>query len=206
MKPISEYNFREIVGHFTLIQGVIIDPQYDKYLGYCYIDQGEGISFRILSMINDNSVKDTYDEFVILRYNKEIELDIYEPSDTIVRSLTNKIDEIYKSNINSFYRDKREYDPYRDKVFPDDLLLLTFITVNDKIESEPIWIRPSKTIEDNVIGITIEDGKYIHRNTQVIILNKEVIFKNDNGESIPSIFAATFDVLEKIVKEENNEI
>lgn len=204
MKPISEYNFREIVGQFVMLQGVSVSPAYDKYLAYCYIDQEKGMSFRILGMYSLEDSKVVVDELIILRYNTDIRLEIFDcPGDSLLK-IAKEIDQNYNTEIINSIRNISEYDPYRDKIFPDDLFLLTFALVNDEVKVEPLWIHPFEKLDDNVYGEIIEQGENISKGTQVVIMNKELFFKDQNKD-VPSVFALTFDVVERILKEEETQ-
>lgn len=204
MKPISEYNFREIVGQFVMLRGISIDPAYDEYLAYCYVDQEKGMSFRILGMYSLKDSKVIVDEVIILRYNTDIQLEIFNcPGDSLLK-IAKEIDQNYTTDIINTIRDIPKYDPYRDKIFPDDLFLLTFISVNDEIKVEPLWIRPFEKRDENIYGKIIEQGTNIPKETQVVIVDRELFFKDQN-KNIPSVFALTLDAMEKLLKEDINE-
>lgn len=201
MKPISEYNFREIVGHFVMLKGISIDSAYDEYLAYCYVDQEKGISFRILGMYGPEDSKAIVNETIILRYNTNILLELFNEAGPSLLKTADSIDQNYNTEIINITREMYKYDIYRDKIFPDDLFLLTFILIKDEIKIEPLWIRPFKIMGDNVYGKTIEQGKDIFEGTEVVIMDKELFFK-DSHKDIPSVFAITFDALERLLKED----
>jgi len=205
MKPISEYNFRDIVGKFVMISGVVINPDFTEYLAYCYIDEEKGLSFKILGMYSAEDSKVVVDEIIILRYNNDIQLELFSATNETLLNEAKRVDDIYTSEDLKKIRNIERYDPYRDNVFPDDLLLLSFITQDDEIKSEPIWIHTNRILDDNVYGVTIEDGKYFSKDTEVAIINKELLFGNAQV-NIPDVIALDFSTVDKLHKEVTNDI
>ena len=52
MKPINEYNFREIVGHFVKIK-----TDDNKYIiGYCYVDTQCGMCIKCYGIVADDKM------------------------------------------------------------------------------------------------------------------------------------------------------
>lgn len=149
MKPISEYNFREIVGQYIKME----TPDSVKELvknkevihAFCYIDQQAGISFQV--------IEDT-PSLIILRYDEGY---VIEPMDALDVTIdekvkTKNITDDYIKNITKEqlgFRFMDLLDPYRDNQFPDDVLIETYTEPPQEILF-PVWMRPLK-IEDSII-------------------------------------------------------
>ena len=98
-------------------------------------------------------------------------------------------------------RENPVYDPYRDKAFPDDLLIPVHSLVEEEGEllnvSELLWVRPIILDDDKLLGITIEPGKHFEQGTQVMIV------RITDGEY--KISAMTFEMIKIIVESDNPE-
>lgn len=184
MKPISEYNFREIVGKLvklTVKNPNVIDPEYNVFVGLCYADMEAGISFRIYGGIKDGEFGELHGLSVTLRYSEDINLELYETADEEMIEGSRFDLSIYHPYWIKKMRDDIDYDPFRSKQFPDDLLLPTQTIVDNKAVGEYLWIRPVKMGEDCVIGTTIENGNIIPIDTKV------AIYKNLMDDKYPII-------------------
>jgi hypothetical protein len=184
MKPISEYNFREIVGKqvkLTIKNPSIIDPDYDVFVGLCYADIEAGISFHIYGGIKDEEFALLNSCIATLRYSDDINLELYKITDEGILDSDLNFLSIYHPYWIKKMRDDTDYDPFRSKQFPDDLLLPTQTIIDNKAVGEYLWIRPVKMGEDCVIGTTIENGNIIPIDTKV------AIYKNLMDDKYPII-------------------
>lgn len=184
MKPISEYNFREIVGKLvklTVKNPNVIDPDYNIFVGLCYVDMEAGISFRIYGGIKDGEFSKLNGLSVTLRYSEDISLELYETADEEMIEGSRFDLSIYHPYWIEEMRNDTDYDPFRSKQFPDDLLLPTQTIVDNKAVGEYLWIRPVKMGKDCVIGTTIENGNIIPIDTKV------AIYKNSMDDKYPII-------------------
>lgn len=179
MKPISEYNFREIMDNFVILDTSDYQNsflEYKTYIAYCYIDIEKGVSFSLYGRYEDGNIFEMKDHIVTLRYSEKLNLEIYNSLDEKMVQYAARMKELYTMPdwIDDVRKDAR-YDRYRDKAFPDDMLLSIRTPKNntdnnfDQIE-EALWVRPISMLDNGeLIGITIEDGKYIEKNSMVWI-------------------------------------
>lgn len=184
MKPISEYNFREIVGkyvRFKITDPSIIDPNYDEFMAFCYADIDQGISLNVWGGIKNNEFYISHNCGVTLRYSDDIVLDMYEMTDENIMQYDLAVYERHTPYWIEKIREDTDYDLFRSKQFPDDLLLPTQTIINNENVGESIWIRPCRIKEDCLIGRTIEEGNIIHINEEVFI------FKNLKDDRFPII-------------------
>lgn len=179
MKPISEYGFREIVGKFVVVQIKLDTSNCDSYIGYCYIDIEQGMSIKILgALATEINISDT--EVITLRCSKELNVEIYSGEITKdMQELADAIEKTYTPSWIHIARDNKEYDPYRDIIFPDDLLIPVRTKIDGEGYEELIWVRPVRFYNNRLYGITIEDGQWVPRDTVLVILKTEGIPDRD---------------------------
>ena len=189
MKPISEYDFREIVGKFVIITNDFIKRKYNTpQIAYCYIDPEAGISFRGLGLYKEGNIEIFDNEVVISRYDETISLDFFNSPTYEMKNIAKDID----NNIPEWLitlRNKTEFDKYRSKAFPDDVLIpVRHITEDKRLVQEWLWVRPIRYEKDILTGLTIEDGKDIPKGSLVII--KDIMM---NGYDFMSITYELFE-------------
>lgn len=209
MKPISEYNFREIVGEYLIVENTSIDPNHNKYIGYCYIDTEAGISIRIVGKYieEEHVVELSVDKLYIFRYDSDMMIEIFNGTNEALDAIKDNIDAIYMRTGIESLRDNIEYDPYRDKQFPDDMLLVVATLIENNIEFELLWVRPLEINENgNVFGQTIEGGRIISEGTNIAIMNSKILGGKEIFD-LPNIIAIDQNVAnylaEKIQEEKN---
>ena len=198
MKPITEYSFRDIVGHFVKFRFPegrnYIDPECEDFIAYVYIDIEAGMTLEIIGAYkNGNVVKDP-ESSNKLRYSDDIMLEPYDDPDDEMLETAAFIEENYTPDWIGPVRENPMYDPYRDKVYPDDLLIPihSLIEENGKLVNiaELLWVHPVLLKDENLFGITIEPGKYFEQGTQVMIV------RITSGDY--KISAMTLDMVKKI--------
>lgn len=201
MKPISEYNFREIVGKFVQFKSNNLEFEYDKYIGYCYIDPSAGISIRVLSAIVGSETKALHDISIILRYDPDMNIDIYITPDEYMVQQKSFIDNIYSNNLLEALRNRTELDPYRKSTqYPDDLLLQIATYIHRKIEFETLWVRLVQIDSDgNIFAKVIEDGMFFGIGTDVAIVNNKFL-GGSNVFDLANIIAVDKYVVDYIIK------
>lgn len=209
MKPISEYNFRDIVGKFVRFKSNSLGLKYDEYIGYCYIDPNAGISIRVLSAIIENKAKALYDISIVLRYDSNMNIDIYTTPDKYMAQQKSFIDNIYSNNLLESLRNRTELDPYRKSAqYPDDIFIRCMTFQDNKIQSDDLWIKLDDFDDNNIFGTTIEGGKYINKDVRIWIMNSN-IFKNDSVNELGSFVGMDLNIifmLQDQIKEVTNDI
>lgn len=210
MKPISEYNFREIVGKFVFFENKKINPEYGKCVGYCYIDNEAGISINVFGKIMANDdIEIISDAMYTIRYSPDFIIDVSSETneDEIFKELKNKFNAVYNSGNITEIRNITDLDPYRDNKFPDDLLLTTATLYENKIYFESLWIRTEHIDKDgNIFGKTIENGKKILKDSIVTIIDNKILGGKEVFD-LPDIIAIDQKVANYLVEkiqEENN--
>ena len=210
MKPITEYDFREIADRFVVLNiPNYLAPSLEckNYIAYCYIDIERGISFVLYGEYKDGNVYEIKNGMTTLRYSKELNLEIYNSPNEKMTQYATRMKELYTMPdwINDV-RANTKYDPYRDKAFPDDMILTIRTpkdnsgTNFDQIE-EVLWVRPISILDNGeLIGITIEDGSYIKNNTMVWIWENV-----DENHSIVAVTTDWIDMLNRYSKGEEND-
>jgi hypothetical protein len=191
MKPISEYNFREIVGRYVEIQTPDSIKEMvggkDTVKAFCYIDQQTGISLRVIEDTN---------ALIILRYNENY----------MVKPL--EIHEIPIAEADSYHSDEgltveqRKLrnalilDPYRDNQFPDDVLINTYSNPPEE-DMKSVWMRPTGVKENVIIATALENVDLIEEGDELCIL------PSDNG-----LIAMHFGLYKAILEEgeDSNEV
>ena len=199
MKPISEYNFREIVGKFVILQvdnPQAIDPNYDLFVAYCYIDMDVGISFKIYGGYTNNKIDTFSTKAITLRYFENIKLDLYELITDEMKEYSKNIENIYTPNWILSVREKTFLDEIRSKQFPDDILVPCRTIIDGKQVEELLWIRPTEIFDNYLIAKSIEDGKNILKGEEVAVFT----IPNNNDFLI---IAATNEWLELFNKNNN---
>lgn len=205
MKLITEYSFRDIVGHFVKVRFPkgrnFIDPEFEEFIAYVYIDTEAGMTLEIIGGYKDGRVFRDPTSSNKLRYSDDIVMELYENPDAEMLEEAKFIEENYTPEWIGPVRENPVYDPYRDKAFPDDLLIPVHSLVEEEGEllnvSELLWVRPIILDDDKLLGITIEPGKHFEQGTQVMIV------RITDGEY--KISAMTFEMIKIIVESDNPE-
>ncbi len=205
MKLITEYSFRDIVGHFVKMRFPkgrnYIDPEFEEFIAYVYIDTEAGMALEIIGGYKDGRVFRDPTSSNKLRYSDDIVMELYENPDAEMLEEAKFIEENYTPGWIGPIRENPVYDPYRDKAFPDDLLIPVHSLVEEEGEllnvSELLWVRPIILDDDKLLGITIEPGKHFEQGTQVMIV------RITDGEY--KISAMTFEMIKIIVESDNPE-
>ena len=205
MKLITEYSFRDIVGHFVKMRFPkgrnFIDPEFEEFIAYVYIDTEAGMTLEIIGGYKDGRVFRDPTSSNKLRYSDDIVMELYENPDAEMLEEAKFIEENYTPEWIGPVRENPVYDPYRDKAFPDDLLIPVHSLVEEEGEllnvSELLWVRPIILDDDKLLGITIEPGKHFEQGTQVMIV------RITDGEY--KISAMTFEMIKIIVESDNPE-
>lgn len=196
MKPITEYGFRQITGRFVILEAEnphIIDPGYDLFVAYGYIDMEAGISFRIYGGYKDENIDPFQTKSITIRYSPDIRLDLrldlYDSLTEEMREFARNIEEIYTPDWIIPIRKNTEIDKVRSEQFPDDMLIPAQ-TINDgKRVGEYLWFRPTETVDNYLVAESLEDGKYISMGEEVAVF---VV----SGKDEYSVIATTNDWLE----------
>jgi len=199
MKPIGEYNFREIVGKFVILQvdnPQIIDPNYDLFIAYCYIDMEAGISFSVYGGYKEEQIDIFKTKTIIIRYSENIKLKIYELITDEMKEYAENIENIYTPDWITSIRNNKDLDKVRSEQFPDDILVPCQTVVDDKQVGEYLWVRPIGISDDFLIAKSIEDGEKISKNEEFIVLI-------DPDRNDFSIIAVTSEWVELFDKENN---
>ena len=203
MKPITEYSFREIVGHFVKMQFPqgrnFIDPECEDFIAYVYIDTEAGMTLEIIGAYKDGRVHMDPTSSNKLRYSDDIILELYDDPNEEMLETAEFIEESYTPDWIGPLRDDTAFDPYRDKVFPDDMLIPVHSLEEKDGEYEGIaellWVRPIHAEGDKLFAVTIEPGKYFEQGTTVTIVR---ITSGDYKVS-----AMTLEMLKAIVESED---
>lgn len=214
MKPIGEYNFREIVGHFVIMNSQTIPFQNSntgKVIAYCYIDPTAGISFNLYGdFTNGNIIPYKHeDSLMILRYFEKIELEIYKGMCTDdMMNYAKTIDDAYTPEWGNILNEE-SLDKYRDKVYPYDMLMLVASLVDNDLKFESLWVHPTYYNEgQTIMGRTIEKGTYIEEGADIAIMSNEVLGGNKLMD-LPDMIGITYELItyifQKINKGELNE-
>lgn len=193
MKPISEYNFREIVGKFVIIydETDLISSEYNSFIAYCYIDIEKGISFKIYGGLTGETISVINDKSITLLYADDILIDLYNPITDDMVKFSSSIENIYAISWIDPIRKDTDFDHVRDHCFPDDMCIPICTDYLDSSKTETLWVRPVRIQNGRVVVELIEDGKIIKKGLQALLL-KEI-----NKEGSVIIFAVTADWLEK---------
>ncbi len=209
MKPISEYNFREIVGHFVIMNSQTIPFQNSntgKVIAYCYIDPTAGISFNLYGDFEDNNIipYKHEDSLMILRYFEKIELDVYKGICTDdMMNYAKTIDEAYTPEWGNILNEE-SLDKYRDKVYPYDMLMLVASLVDNNLKLESLWVHPTYYDEGktSIMCRTIEEGAYIKEGTDVAIMSNKVLGGNELMD-LPDMIGVTPELITYIFRKIN---
>lgn len=199
MKSISEYNFREIVGKFVEIQFPkdknFIDPKYEKFIAYTYIDIDAGISFRIYGGLINDEVNIFEDTITTVRYSPDMMIAEYEILTDEMEIFAERIDRNYSTDWINVIRDDTDFDPYRDKIFPDDMIIPVLMDYDNPEKEETLWVRPVRIQKNRIVVETIENGTAIPKGLQLLLVKES----NENGNKL--IFAVTGEWLERYNEE-----
>lgn len=179
MKPIGEYNFREIVGKFVIIDmnsTALKNLDSGQIVAYCYIDIDAGISFSVYGSFVNNTIVPYQNTAIRIRYSESILLDVY------YEIYTRDMDK-YASNIDRTFipkwgaiLDNKDLDVYRDKIFPYDMLMMVATLVENEFKIETLWVRPTQYNDDGLIfAKTIEQGEFISKGADLAIMSNEVL-------------------------------
>ena len=201
MKPITEYNFREICEQFVKIEppigvgNLLNNPEY--LIAFGYIDPVVGTSFQVLGVMNNNEITEIKD-VITLRYSENYVLEPmkYEemPSSMILTGSNIRLKSRESKSDNQLaFRYIEDFDPYRDNQFPDDIFIPVY--KNIKLEKIYIWVTPIKIMEDGtVITISLEHDGNISEGDEICIGREE-----DGIIGIPKI------LLDNLVEEETTD-
>jgi len=200
MKKITDFSFRDIVGKYVLISDerkmIDRDLGYEEYVAYCYIDVDRGISFKVYAGIKDGNIDFIYydnpysTKSITLRYSAVGKLEVYNSVTADMEKQASEIESIYTPEwiVKTGIRDDLDFDPFRDKVYPDDLLIPVHTLKNGKQIREDLWVRPTRIYEHRLVGKTIESGKVISCGEELAILK--------SGEEKCPVFGVTAEWLQ----------
>ena len=179
MKLISEYGFRELIGHFFKMNFPkgknFIDRNCEDFLVYVYIDPETGINLEIIGEFIDGKAELFRIISHKLRYSDDFMLEAYGNTDNETLEQGKTIEKQYTPDWIVPVRENTLYDPYRDKIFPDDMLLMIATIYEGKLEFESLWVRPVMVSDDNVFCETIENGKILPKGTQAAVMSNAVL-------------------------------
>jgi len=204
MKLITEYSFRDIVGHFVKMQfpkgrNALIDPEYDEFIAYVYIDTEAGMTLEIIGGYKDGQVRRDPTSSNKVRYSDDIVLELYDNPDDEMLETAKFIEENYTPDWIGPVRENPMYDPYRDKAFPDDMLIPVHTLKEEDGElvntAELLWVRPVLADGEKLFGITIEPGEFFEQETQVAVV------RITSGDY--KISAMTLEMLKAIVESDD---
>ncbi len=203
MKIIAEYSFRDLVGHFFKMRFIdgrrLPDCDYDEYIIYGYIDVEAGITLEVIGGNKDGKLYRDPGSSTKIRYSEYIELEPYENPDKDMLNVADFIEENYTPDWIGPVREDERFDPYRDKVFPDDLLIPVNTIIDGERVHELLWIRPETIHRDMLLGMTIEPGRVIEQSTVAVIVQ----ISDYIGGRKYTLSAMTMDMLKTIAKSDD---
>ena len=165
MKNITEYSFRDIAGHFLKMKFAdgmnFLDPAFKEYVAYGYIDTEAGMTLEIIGGFKDGEIHRDPTSSNKVRFSDNILVEPYENPDEEMLEWAKIIEDNYTPDWIGPVRADEKYDPYRDKAFPDDMLIPINTIVDGERITELLWIRPGTIHEDMLLGMTIEPGRVI---------------------------------------------
>jgi len=168
-KKISEYGFRELVGHYVLISAderklKAFSPEFqwidgdNAMLGYGYIDHQAGLTVELLcaAKYEENHIElrdGREDTTVKLRYGSIDGKIMPVPYHISMAKFAKKVEivsEHYcRSNELKEIRKYEALDQDRHPQYPDDVLALLF---KPNVKNERIWVRTECIIDGKVVG------------------------------------------------------
>ncbi len=205
MKNILEYSFRDLVGHYFRMRFSngrrLPDSDYDELITYGYIDVEAGITLEVIGGYKDGNLYRDPGSSTKIRYNEYIELEPYDDPDDEMIEVANFIEEHYTPDWIGPVRADERFDPYRDIVFPDDLLIPINTIIDGERVHELLWIRPETIHRDMLLGMTIEPGRVIEQSTVAVILQ----ISDYIGGRKYTLSAMTMDMLKTIAKSDDHD-
>jgi len=173
MKPINEYNFREIVGHFIKIK-----TDDNKYIiGYCYIDTQCGMCIKCYGIVADDKMTILPFGLTTIRCTVDMVVEVYDDVTEDMNKLANAVEESYTPDWIVAVRNNKNLDPYRAKFFVDDLLIPVGTYVDGEIRFESLWVRPFSVDDDILYGKTIESGNDVDGDIDIAIMDRSSLGK-----------------------------
>ncbi len=203
MKNMSEYSFRDLAGHFFRMRFPngrrFPDPDFDEYIAYGYIDVEAGITLEVIGGYDGKKLHRNPESSTKIRYDECIELEPYDDPNEEMLEVSNFIEENYTPDWIGPVRADERFDPYRDKAFPDDMLIPVNTIIDGKRITELLWMRPG-TIHDNMLlGMSIEPGRVVPEGTVAAIVQVSDFV----GDRKYTISAMTMEMIKYIAKSDD---
>jgi hypothetical protein len=174
MKNITEYNFRELVGQnvkMNFTDGrTFLDPDFEEYVAYGYVDLDAGMTFEVIGGYKDGKIYTDPTSSNKIRYSEDLELEPYDDPDEEMLGKAKFIEDNYTPEEILPFRSDERLDPYRDKVFPDDLLIPVNTITDGRRLHELLWVRPYTENQGMIMGMTIESGHIIKEHEVIAIV------------------------------------
>lgn len=181
MKPIDDYNFREICEKTVkmeipeALKTLLDNSEYMVAVGY--IDSEHGISFQVVGVINEDKVSAFTKRKLTLRYDSSYVLEPF-GLEQLSPDMTVTVSSIISSARNSVshmaitFRCMDILDPYRDNKYPDDIILPSY-SDPPKLDAHSIWMKPDRIEDEMIIAKAIEKRDTISVGDEMCILPKD---------------------------------
>ena len=205
MKSIAEYNFRDIVGKYVVLQFKFLVPGHEFFVAYCYIDNDENkdveaydaITLSVLGTYDNEEYERLISQRITLTYCNELMIELYDRElNPDMRKWKRQIDRAYKpSSILKELRDCTYIDPYRDKARPDWLNIPVITRFGSDVCEEKLPVKLLELTGESMVGMVIKEGYRISAYELVVICR---VVDDSNRERV---FGATKTYLDRIFKQ-----
>ena len=196
MRKISEYNLNEVLNKFVAIATpTSLKPfvgDQTKVMAFCFIGTAGDLCFQIM---DDNIAQD-----ILLKYDESFEVEVVDMS-AVSQDKINKSERILKfstTGISPFLIELRKVemlDAFRDKRFPDDMLIPTYTNIPDN-GMQLVWMKPMSVEQDVIVATAIESRENVMRGDILCLVPSE-----EEG-----LVAVPYETYESFLKEEMNGI
>lgn len=196
MKKISEYNLNEVLNKFvTIVTPTSLKPfvgDQTKVMAFCFIGTAGDLCFQIM---DDRIAQD-----ILLKYDESFEVEVVDIS-TVSQDKIHKSERILDFStaaVSPFLIELRkleELDGFRDKHFPDDILVPTYTNIPDN-KMQLVWMRPSDIEQDVIVATAIESRESVAKGDMLCLVPSE-----EDG-----LMAVPYETYESFLKEEMNEV
>lgn len=183
MQKAKEYNYRDIVGKFVIIETPFFIPGHKRLLAYCYITDDPGLDDEEFDTIMFN-VLGTYDED---KYEKEIHIQARTTyyDDLMVEiydgDLNQDMVEFKKMFDEAFspregvkaLREDVMLDPFREKNRPDYVNIPVLVMTDGQPDTKEYRIKLLDLSEDWLVGVNFSGDDHVNENDLVLIKKHE---------------------------------
>ena len=204
MKNITEYNFRDIVGKYVVLQCKFLVPGHEFFIAYCYIDIDgnkdveayDAITLSVLGTYDNEVYERLISHQITLTYCPELMIEIYDRKlNQDMRKWKKQLDRAYKpSSILKELRDCTYIDSYRDAARPDWLNIPVITRFGNDVCEEILPVKLLELTGESMVGMVIKEGYRIAQYELVVIC---LVNDTSNKERI---FGATKSYLDQIFK------